>query len=48
MLGYDYEIIYKKEKHNVVVDVLSQKYEKEGSLYILSVQAPNWIEKVRQ
>ena len=27
MLGYDYEIIYKKGKGNVVVDALSRKYE---------------------
>jgi hypothetical protein len=25
--GYDYEIIYKKGKENVVVDTLSKKYE---------------------
>jgi hypothetical protein len=27
MFGYDYEIIYKKGKENVVVDALSRKYE---------------------
>ena len=27
MLGYDFEIIYKKGKQNVVVDALSIKYE---------------------
>jgi hypothetical protein len=30
IFGYDYEIIYKKGKDNVVVDALSQKYEEEG------------------
>jgi hypothetical protein len=27
MLGYDFEIIYKNGKHNVVVDALSRKEE---------------------
>jgi hypothetical protein len=27
MLGYDFEIIYKKRKQNVVVDALSRKDE---------------------
>ena len=36
IFGYDYEIIYKKGKDNVVVDALSQKYEEEGSLFSLS------------
>jgi hypothetical protein len=29
LFGYDYEIIYKKGKENVVVDALSRKYEEE-------------------
>ena len=33
LFGYDYEIIYKKGKDNVVVDALSRKYEDEGSLF---------------
>jgi hypothetical protein len=36
LFGYDYEIIYKKGKQNVVVDDISQKYEEEGSLFSLS------------
>jgi hypothetical protein len=27
MLDYDFEIIYKKRKHNIVVDALSMKEE---------------------
>jgi hypothetical protein len=40
LFGYDYEIIYKKGKDNVVVDALSQKYEDEGSLFSLSFIVP--------
>jgi hypothetical protein len=48
LFGYDYEIIYKKGKDNVVVDALSQKYEGEGSLFSLSFIAPDWPQGVRQ
>ena len=41
LLGYDYEIIYKKGKDNVVADALSQKYEYEGSLFSLSFIVPD-------
>jgi hypothetical protein len=34
LFGYDYEIIYKKGKENVVVNALSQKYEEDGSLFL--------------
>ena len=48
LFGYDYEIIYKKGKENVVVDALSQKYEDEGSLFSLSFIVPNWLQAVHQ
>jgi len=35
-LGYDYEIIYKHGKENVVANVVSRKFEEEGSLFALS------------
>lgn len=38
MLGYDYEINYKKGKENVMVDALSRKYEEEGSLLLYPYQ----------
>ena len=47
MLGYDYEIIYKKWKDNVVVDALSHQYEDEGSLSALSAPIPNWLDEAR-
>jgi hypothetical protein len=48
IFGYDYEIIYKKGKDNVVVDVLSRKYEDEGSLSSLSFIVPYWLQDVHQ
>jgi hypothetical protein len=48
MLGYDYEIIYKKGKDNVVVDALSRKHEEEDSLFDLSFLVLDWIEEVCQ
>ena len=44
MLGYDFEIIYKKGKQNVVVDALSRKDEDvETFLYVISNIQPDWI-----
>jgi hypothetical protein len=37
LFGYDYEIVYKNGKENVVVAALSKKYEDKGSLFSLSV-----------
>jgi hypothetical protein len=44
LFGYDYEIIYKKGKDNVVGDALSRKYEDEGSLFSLSFIVPDWLQ----
>ena len=41
LFGYDYEIIYKTGKDNVVADALSQKYEDKGSLFSLSFIVPD-------
>ena len=45
MLGYDYVIIYKKGKYNVVADALLRKYEDEGSLLALSPPISEWLEE---
>jgi hypothetical protein len=47
LFGYDYEIIYKKGKDNVVADALSQKYEEEGSIFSLSFIVLDWLQAVR-
>jgi hypothetical protein len=46
LFGYDYEIIYKKGKENVVVDAISWKYEEYGSLFSLSFILPYWLQVV--
>jgi hypothetical protein len=48
LFGYDYEIIYKKGKDNVVADALSLKYEDEASPFPLSFIGPYWLQDVRQ
>ena len=48
MLGYDYEIIYKKGKDNILEDSLSQQYEDEGSLLSLLEPIPDWLNQARQ
>ena len=48
MLGYDFEIIYKKRKLNVVVDALSRKNEEvEALLCAISIIQPDWITEAR-
>jgi hypothetical protein len=48
LFGYDYEMIYKKGKYNVVADALSLKYEDDGSLFSLSFIGPDCLQAVRQ
>jgi hypothetical protein len=48
ILGYDFEIIYKKGKKNVVADALSRKDEDvEALLCVISIIQPDWIIEVR-
>jgi hypothetical protein len=46
LFGYDYEIIYKKGKKNVVADALSQKYEEDKSLFSFSFIVTYWLQVV--
>ena len=49
MLGYDFEIIYKKGKKNVVADALSRKDEDvEALLCSISIIQPDWINRARE
>ena len=48
MLGYVFEIILKRGKKNVVVDLLSRKDEYvEAFIYAIYIIQPNWIKKAR-
>jgi len=48
MLGYDFEIIHKKGKKNVVVDALLRKDEDVDALtYVIFIVQPDWITKAR-
>ena len=49
MLGYDFEIIYKKGKRNMVADALSRKDEDvEALLCAISIIQPNFIVEPRE
>jgi hypothetical protein len=48
ILGYNFEIVYKKGKKNVVVDALSRKDEDvEAFLCAISIIQPDWIIETR-
>ena len=48
MLGYDFEIIYKKGKLNVVAYSLSRKHEDiEGFLCVISLPQSDWVEEAK-
>jgi len=47
-VGYDFEIIYKKEKKNFVADALSRKDEDVEALFCdISIIQLDWINEAR-
>ena len=46
LMGYDYEITYKKGTHNLVVDALSHTFDHNVSLSAISMPIPNWLQYV--
>ena len=48
MLGYDYEIIYKKGHENVIADDLTHQFEEESTLLAISLPIPKWIEEAHK
>jgi len=48
MLGYNFEIIYKKGKQNVVADALSRKdVDVEALLCVISIIQLDWINEAK-
>jgi len=48
VLGYDFEIIYKRWKKNVVADALSRKDDDVEALFCtISIIQPDWINEAR-
>ena len=48
MLGYDFDIIYRKWKQNFVADALSRKDEDVKALFCaISIIQPDWINEAR-
>jgi hypothetical protein len=46
MIGYEFEIIYKKGKNNIVVDALLRKEEEiDGSLCSIFIMQYDWVEE---
>ena len=44
----DYEIPYKKGKDNIVADSLSRTFDDQGSLSVISMPVPSWLQSVQQ
>ena len=48
IMGYDYEITYKKGKDNLVADAISYTFDDHASISAISMPIPNWLQSVQQ
>ena len=48
LMGYEYEITYKKGKDNLGEDDLSRTFDDHASLSAISMPIPNWLQSVQQ
>ena len=48
IMGYDYEITYKKGKDNIVADALSHTFDDHVSLSAISIPIPNCLQSIQQ
>ena len=46
LMGYDYDITYKKGKDNLVEEDLSRTFDDHASLSSISMPIPNWLQSV--
>ena len=46
LMGYDYEITYKKGKDNLVTDALSRTFDDHASLSAISMPIPNCLQSI--
>ena len=48
LMGYDYEITYKKGKDNILEDALSHTFDNHVSLSVVSMPILNWLQSVHK
>ena len=48
LMGYNYEITYKKDKDNLMADALSHTFDDHISLSSISMPIQNWLQSIQQ